>query len=322
MHACQACQPARVSLTVGVDGSRRQQVEENKNTPQGATFVFLSSKDADLRDLESTRACFQKHKPTHVIHLAAMVGGLFKNMRYKVEMMTENMIINQNVLQCAHECGVDRCVSMTSTCVFPDKIEYPITEDQIHAGPPHSSNEGYAYAKRMVEVLSRMYNEQHGRSYLTVIPTNVFGPHDNYSIDDGHVAPGLMHKCYKAKQTGEDLPIWGSGKPLRQFIFSRDLADLVIWSTLTYDGKESLMLSPDEADEISIADLAYTIADCMDFPRDKLKFDTSKSDGQYKKTVTNLRLRSLRPDYTFTLFKDAMQTSTDWFQANYATCRK
>jgi GDP-L-fucose synthase len=98
-------------------------------------------------------------------------------MRSKVEMMVENIAINNNVLACANELGIDRVVSMTSTCVFPDKIEYPITEDQIHDGPPHPSNEGYAYAKRMVEVLSRCYNEQYGRHYITVIPTNVFGPH-------------------------------------------------------------------------------------------------------------------------------------------------
>jgi GDP-L-fucose synthase len=132
---------------------------------------------------------------------------------------------------------------MTSTCVFPDKIAYPITEDQIHDGPPHSSNEGYAYAKRMVEVLSRCYNEQHGRNYITVVPTNVFGPYDNYSIEDGHVAPGLMHKCYLAKQNGTDLTIWGSGKPLRQFIFSRDLAELVVWSTLEYKVSASVFVA-------------------------------------------------------------------------------
>ncbi|KAJ1476649.1 tissue specific transplantation antigen [Baffinella frigidus] len=166
-----------------VGSGLRWQVEENNYRPKGAKFVFLSSKDADLRDLESTRAAFQKHKPTHVIHLAARVGGLFKNLRSKVEMMVENININQNVLACAHEVGADRVVSMTSTCVFPDKIVYPITEDTIHDGPPHPSNEGYAYAKRMVEVLSRAYNDQHGRSYFTVVPTNVYGPHDNYSIE-------------------------------------------------------------------------------------------------------------------------------------------
>ena len=155
--------------------------------------------------------------------------------RFQVEMMVENIAINNNVLHCANALGIDRVVSMTSTCVFPDKIEYPITEDQLHNGPPHPSNEGYAYAKRMVEVLSRCYNEQHGRNYFTVIPTNVFGPHDNFSIEDGHVAPGLMHKCYLAKQSGSDLTIWGSGKPLRQFIFSRDLAELVVWATLEYE---------------------------------------------------------------------------------------
>lgn len=267
-------------------------------------------------------AVFEKHKPTHVIHLAAIVGGLFKNMRMKVEMMVENIAINNNVLFCANALGIDRVVSMTSTCVFPDKIEYPITEDQLHNGPPHPSNEGYAYAKRMVEVLSRCYNEQHGRNYFTVVPTNVFGPHDNYSIEDGHVAPGLMHKCYLAKQNGTDLTIWGSGKPLRQFIFSRDLAELVVWATLEYTGKDSLMLSPDASDEISIADLARLVAGSMDFPLDRLVFDTSKSDGQFKKTVSNQRLRSLRPDFKFTPMEEAMRTSVQWFVDNYATCRK
>jgi GDP-L-fucose synthase len=292
-------------------------------------------------------------------------------------MMVENIAINNNVLFCANALGIDRVVSMTSTCVFPDKIEYPITEDQLHNGPPHPSNEGYAYAKRMVEVLSRCYNEQHGRNYFTVVPTNVFGPHDNYSIEDGHVAPGLMHKCYLAKQNGTDLTIWGSGKPLRQFIFSRDLAELVVWATLEYtvsgdvllllpcpsafiptvhlsiprllsedvfllpasshppsfsghpsllspptQGKDSLMLSPDASDEISIADLARLVAGSMDFPLDRLVFDTSKSDGQFKKTVSNQRLRSLRPDFKFTPMEEAMRTSVQWFVDNYATCRK
>mmetsp|Transcript_47866 Transcript_47866/g.95905 ORF Transcript_47866/g.95905 Transcript_47866/m.95905 type:complete len:320 (+) Transcript_47866:13-972(+) len=315
----------RVLVTggTGLVGKGIEWQVENKNPMcEGVKFIFLSSKDADLRNLEQTRAAFEKHKPTHVIHLAARVGGLFKNMRSKVEMMAENININQNVLQCAHEQGVKRCVSMTSTCVFPDKIQYPIEEDSIHDGPPHPSNEGYAYAKRMVEVLSRAYNEQYGHTYLTVIPTNVFGPYDNYSIEDGHVAPGLMHKCKLAKEKGENLTVWGSGKPLRQFIFSRDLADCVIWATLVYDGQQSLMLSPDEEDEISIATLATTVATCMDFPLDKLVFDTSKADGQFKKTVSNKRLRSLRPDFKFTPFQEAMKASTDWFVANYDTCRK
>jgi len=297
-------------------------VNNKTDITEGVEFIFLSSKEADLRNLEQTRAVFQKHKPTHVIHLAAKVGGLFKNMREKVEMMTENIAINHNVLQCAHEAEVDRCVSMTSTCVFPDKVEYPITEDMIHLGPPHPSNEGYSYAKRMAEVLSRMYNEEYGRHYLTVIPTNVFGPYDNYSIEDGHVAPGLMHKCYLAKQKGEDLTVWGTGKPLRQFIFSRDLAHLVMWSCLKYQGSESLMLAPDEGAEISIAELANTVASCMDFPKEKLVFDTSKADGQYKKTVSNKRLRGHLPDFKFTPFPEAMKISIDWFVQNYETCRK
>jgi len=316
---------ARVIVTggSGLVGKGIEWVYENKKDVVGdATFIFLSSKDADLRDEASTVACFKKHNPTHVIHLAARVGGLFKNMRSKVEMMVENLQINNNVLHAAHVCGVKRCVSMTSTCVFPDKVEYPVTEEVMHDGPPHPSNEGYAYAKRMVEVLSRCYNEQYGHHYITVVPTNVFGPHDNFSIEDGHVAPGLMHKCLNAKKSGESLTVWGTGKPLRQFIFSRDLAELVIWSTLTYEGKESLMLSTDEADEISIAQLANTVVTCMSFPKEKLVFDSTKADGQFKKTVSNARLRGIRPDFKFTPFAKAMQITCKWFEDNYDTCRK
>jgi len=124
-------------------------------TPANERWVFLSSKDADLRDAESTRLVFAKHKPTYVIHLAAMVGGLFKNMSHKVEFWRENVAMNDNVMHCSKEFGVKKLVSCLSTCIFPDKTSYPIDETMIHNGPPHRSNEGYAYAKRMIDVLNR-----------------------------------------------------------------------------------------------------------------------------------------------------------------------
>lgn len=192
------------------------------------TWFFASSKDADLRDREQTRALFERVKPTHVIHLAAMVGGLFRNMKYKVEFYRENVLINDNVMECSRLFGVSKLVSCLSTCVFPDKTAYPIDETMIHNGPPHTSNEGYAYAKRMIDVLNRCYAEEYGSNFTSIIPTNIYGPEDNFSIDDGHVIPGLIHKCYLAMKANTDLTIWGSGRPLRQFIYSRDLAALTV----------------------------------------------------------------------------------------------
>jgi GDP-L-fucose synthase len=122
-----------------------------------------------------------------------------------------------------------------STCIFPDKTTYPIDETMLHTGPPHSSNAGYAYAKRMIDVLNRCYNEEYGCQFTSVIPTNIYGPHDNFNLEDSHVIPGLIHKACIAKDAGTDFVVWGSGTPLRQFIYSNDLAKLMIWTLRSYD---------------------------------------------------------------------------------------
>lgn len=284
-------------------------------------WIFASSKDADLRDKESTRALFAKHRPTHVIHLAALVGGLFKNIKYKVEFFRENILINDNVLECSREFGVTKLISCLSTCIFPDKTTYPIDESMIHNGPPHTSNEGYAYAKRLIDVMNRCYKEEYGCNYTSIIPTNVFGPHDNYNIDDGHVIPGLIHKTYLAKKNGTDLTIWGSGRPLRQFIYSRDLAKLTLWVMRNYDSSDPIILSVGEEDEVSIEHVARQIARAMNF-EGNIVFDTSKSDGQFKKTASNQKLKSLYPDFQFTPIEEAIQASCTWFMDNYEIARK
>ncbi|XP_061634501.1 GDP-L-fucose synthase-like isoform X2 [Phyllopteryx taeniolatus] len=181
-------------------------VKEERGGYEGEEWIFLSSKDANLMSMKETRDVFRKHQPTHVIHLAAMVGGLFKNLKCNLDFWRNNIHINDNVLQAAHEVGVVKVVSCLSTCIFPDKTTYPINETMIHNGPPHESNFGYAYAKRMLDVHNRAYFEQHGHCYTAVIPTNVFGPHDNYSIEDGHVVPGLIHKTYIAKSCQFVIP--------------------------------------------------------------------------------------------------------------------
>lgn len=287
----------------------------------GETWVYLRSSEADLRDAAQTDAVFAKYKPTHVIHLAAQVGGLFKNMRQKVEMFRDNMLINDNVLRAAYEHKVVKCVSCLSTCIFPDKTTYPIDETMVHLGPPHTSNDAYAYAKRMIDVLNRSYNEEYGCKFSSVIPTNIFGPHDNYNLEDSHVLPGLMHKCYLAKQQGKDLTVFGSGKPLRQFVFSEDLGALLVWALDHYSDTDPIILSVGEEDEVSIAQAAEAVAKGMGF-QGKLIYDSSKSDGQFKKTASNKKLKSLYPEFRFTLFEEAVAKSCQWLIDNYETARK
>lgn len=249
----------------GLVGRAIQAVVGENDKHKEEKWIFLSSKDADLTDYASTKAVFEKHKPTHVIHLAAMVGGLFKNMSYNLDFLRKNLAINDNVLQCSHESNVQKCVSCLSTCIFPDKTTYPIDETMIHNGPPHSSNYGYSYAKRMIDVQNRGYHDQHGRNFTSVIPTNIYGAYDNYHLKDSHVIPGLIHKIYNAKKNGTDLTAWGTGSPLRQFIYSKDLARLFIWTLEEYDSIEPIILSVPEESEVSIKDIVHMVAKAADF---------------------------------------------------------
>eukprot|EP00095_Tigriopus_kingsejongensis_P011501 maker-scaffold56_size446035-snap-gene-3.28 protein:Tk11501 transcript:maker-scaffold56_size446035-snap-gene-3.28-mRNA-1 annotation:"gdp-l-fucose synthetase" len=284
-------------------------------------WVFLSSKDANLLDLEDTRRIFQTHQPTHVIHLAAMVGGLFHNMRANLDFFRNNMLMNDNVLRVSFETKVAKVVSCLSTCIFPDQTTYPIDESMVHLGPPHASNFGYSYAKRMIDVLNKGYAQQHGCNFTSVVPCNVFGPHDNFDVDNGHVIPGLIHKAYLAQKNGTDFEIWGTGKPLRQFIYSLDLARLFVWVLRNYDEIDPIVLSVDEADEISIGDMAQTILKAYEFTGNVV-YLTDKADGQFKKTASNAKLRKYLPDFKFTPIEQAVQESVDWFKTNYETARK
>uniref|UniRef100_A0A672RB94 GDP-L-fucose synthase n=1 Tax=Sinocyclocheilus grahami TaxID=75366 RepID=A0A672RB94_SINGR len=347
--------PMRVLVTGGsglVGRAIERVVKKEGEEREGEEWIFLSSKEANLMSAEETRAAFEKHRPTHVIHLAAMVGGLFRNMRQNLDFWRNNVFINDNVLQAAHEFGVVKVVSCLSTCIFPDKTTYPIDETMIHNGPPHESNFGYAFAKRMIDVQNRAYFQQYGLRYTAVIPTNVFGPHDNFNIEDGHVLPGLIHKTYLAKsethvtfwedlephlssvhmvnlfhvfvciiEEGKPLQVWGSGRALRQFIYSLDLARLFLWVLREYDEVEPIILSVGEEDELTVKDAVDAVVEAFGFEGEVI-YDTSKSDGQIKKTANNAKLRKYLPDFKFTPFKQAVKETCDWFAANYDTARK
>lgn len=305
----------------GLVGQAIKMIAEGEEKRPNEQWYFASSKDGDLSVREDTEKLFAKVKPTHVIHLAAMVGGLFRNLKYNLDFYRINTLINDNVLNVSYKTGVKKVVSCLSTCIFPDKTTYPIDETMVHNGPPHDSNFGYSYSKRMIDVLNRAYNKQHGCQFTSVVPTNVYGAHDNFNLEDGHVLPGLIHKIYTAKKNNTPFTVWGTGSPRRQFIYSLDLARLMIWVLREYPEIDPIILSVGEEDEVSIKEAAEAVVEAMDF-KGEVKYDTTKSDGQFKKTASNAKLRKYRPDFKFTPFKQAVKESCDWFVANYETARK
>jgi len=310
-------------LVTGGTGLIGKAIEEvvMKERPSNERWVFIGTKDADLTDYNSCKLIFDHYRPTHVIHLASLMGGLYKHMRQNLHMLQTNMKINDNVLATCHELDVQRLVSCLATCAFPDKTTYPIDETMLHNGPPHESSFGFSYAKRMLDVMNHGYAAQYGRKYTSVIPTNAFGPYDNFSLEDGHFLAGLIHKCYLAQKEGKPLTIWGSGKPIRQFVYSKDLADLIIWAARDYQEVEPIILSVGEHDEVSIASAADMVMRAFKY-KGEVIYDTTRSDGQYKKTVSNAKLLKYRPEFTFTPLPQAIQETVDWFVSNYKIARK
>uniref|UniRef100_A0A3Q1FHL7 GDP-L-fucose synthase n=1 Tax=Acanthochromis polyacanthus TaxID=80966 RepID=A0A3Q1FHL7_9TELE len=305
--------PVRVLVTGGsglVGRAIQHVVEEEGGAKEGEEWIFLSSKDANLMNVDQTRAIFEKHQPTHVIHLAAMVGGLFKNIKYNLDFWRNNIYINDNVLQAAHEVGVVKVVSCLSTCIFPDKTAYPIDETMIHNGPPHESNFGYAYAKRMIDVHNRYVDSTSCWFFCAI---DIYGKHQNFA-PTSLVSP-------QARQEGKPLVVWGSGTPRRQFIYSLDLARLFLWVLREYPEVDPIILSVGEEDEVSIKEAADAVVEALGF-KGEVMHDTSKADGQFKKTASNAKLRRYLPNFTFTPFKQALKETCDWFVANYDTARK
>lgn len=277
----------------------------------GREYNLINSSECDLM--------FKEHNPSHVIHCAGKVGGIGGNMNYKGEYFYDNLMINTNVIEAARKNGVENLVCFLSTCVFPDNVEYPLTEKKVHLGEPHNSNYPYAYAKRMADIQIRAYREQYGINYTTVIPCNIYGPNDNYSLQHGHVMPMLMHKLYLAQQNNEDFVVWGSGEPLREFIYSKDVAKLAEWAVSNYNESEPIIFSTSE--EIKIKDLVDLLVQEFDF-KGKVIFDNTKPDGQLRKPSDNSKLKSYLPDFQFTPIETGIKETVNWFRNNYENVRK
>jgi len=257
--------------------------------------------------------------PDGIIHCAARVGGIQGNMEGQGKFFYENIAMNTAIIDSARKYGIKKFIAFLSTCVFPDNVEYPLSPEKIHLGPPHSSNYGYAYAKRMADIQIKSYREQYDVNYFSVIPCNIYGPNDNYNLESGHVIPMLIHKMYLAKRDNTEFKVWGSGNPLREFIFSEDVAKLTKLLYDNYEGSNPVILSTSE--EISIGSIVKIIADLMEYDGNII-FDTNKPDGQFRKPSDNSVIKNMFPDFKFTPVREGLKKSIDWFNQNYPKARK
>ena len=257
--------------------------------------------------------------PDGIIHCAARVGGIQGNMSGQGKFFYENIAMNTAIIDSAMKFGIKKFIAFLSTCVFPDDVQYPLSPEKIHLGPPHQSNSGYAYAKRMADIQIKSYREQYGVNYFSVIPCNIYGPNDNYNLESGHVIPMLIHKMYLAKKNNTEFKVWGSGKPLREFIFSEDVAKLTRLLYDNYKGNDPVILSTSE--EISIGAVVEIIAELMEY-EGNIIFDKSKPDGQFRKPSDNSVITEMFKDFELTPIRDGLKKSIEWFNESYPKIRQ
>jgi GDP-L-fucose synthase len=284
----------------------------------GNSHKYLSSKDVNLLNNEETDIFLsnKSDKFDTIIHCAAKVGGVQANMNDNLGFFEDNYLINKNIIETAYKYKYKNFVSILSTCIFPDKIEYPLTSNKIDEGEPHSSNYGYAYAKRTLGYLTKTFGAVLKANWISVVPTNIYGPNDNFHLENSHLIPALIRKGYEASLSGEDFEIWGDGTPLRQFIFSEDLSKVIIWAIDNWKSNKPFMAINEQ--EYSIKEIVEIISKRFNTPPEKIKYNTSKPSGQFRKPAKT----DILEDFKFTPLEEGINKTIDWFIENYDTARK
>lgn len=299
----------------------------NKNSDK---YWFISSKDYDLTDIKQVERCFAERKYDKIIHLAAVVGGLYMNMNNNCRMLIDNLKININIIEQCHKNNIQRGVFCLSSCIYPQQPKtFPMTEDMLCNSEPHNSNEGYAYAKRMLYIMCKNYNKTYNREYICLSPVNLYGPYDNFSIDNGHVIPSLINRMYKTinniePYTSGKFDVFGTGNAERQFLFAPDFA-IIIYKILNSDVKEDLINVCNDY-EYKIKDIVNIISHELNFNKENIKYNIEYSDGIIKKTVDNTVLKTIMKKYDieheFININEGIKMTIEWFLYYYDELRK
>jgi len=247
--------------------------------------------ELDYTDQLSVRHFLEKHQPQIVIIAAAKVGGIWANMHYPAEFIYTNMMIGSNLIHESHRAGISRLLYLGSTCIYPRDAPQPIPEEALLTGPLEKTNEAYALAKIACIKMCQFYRAQYGRSYICAMPTNLYGPHDNYHPENSHVIPGMLRRFHEAKlNNAPSVPIWGTGHARREFLYVEDLASAVLHLLQRYDAQDPINIG--SLDEVTIRDLAIEIAKTVGYSGE-ITHDLSKPDGTPRKKTDISRILSL-----------------------------
>jgi GDP-L-fucose synthase len=266
-----------------------------------SNFVFRSIAELNLQNAADTDAFFAAESPDYVILAAAKVGGIQANNTYPADFIRDNLQIQTNVIDAAWRNGVKRLLFLGSSCIYPRDCPQPIREEYLLTGPLEPTNRAYALAKIAGIEMCWSYNRQYGTRYLAAMPTNMYGPGDNYNLETSHVLPALIRKVYEARCAGRsEVVVWGSGKPLREFMYSDDFADACVYLMTLDDQSYGTLLREDHpplinvgyGSDVTIRELAETVCRVLCF-EGKLVFDASKPDGTPRKLMASSRLRAL-----------------------------
>ncbi|BBA69164.1 GDP-L-fucose synthase [Geobacter sulfurreducens] len=282
-----------------------------KLTAKGyGNLLLRTSGELDLRDQAAVAAFFAAEQPDYVFLAAAKVGGIVANNTYPAEFIYDNLMIEANVIHSAYRTGVSKLLFLGSTCIYPKMASQPIREEYLLTGPLEPTNEAYAIAKIAGISLCRSYNRQYGTRFIAAMPTNLYGPNDNFDLEKSHVLPALIRKFHEAKIAGAPtVTVWGTGTPLREFIHVDDVADAALYLMRHHEGNDIVNIGSGE--EVSIRDLALLVKKVVGF-EGELVFDSSKPDGTPRKLSDVSRLHSLGWRHRIGL-EDGVRETYEWF---------
>ncbi|WJE20188.1 GDP-L-fucose synthase [Bacillus cereus] len=278
---------------------------------QGYTnLVYKASKELDLRDPRQVEEFFQTEKIDYVFLAAAKVGGIVANNQYPADFIRDNLMIQTNVIDSAYRSGVEKLLFLGSTCIYPKLAPQPLKEEYLLTGELEPTNEPYALAKIAGIKMCESYNRQYGTKYISAMPTNLYGENDNFDLHTSHVLPALIRKFHEAKENNaEFVEVWGTGTPLREFLYSDDLADACVYLMNNYEGNEIVNIGVGE--DLSIKELAEKVKATVGFTGE-LRFDTSKPDGTPRKLVDVTKINALGWKATTSL-DEGLKKAYDWF---------